>query len=287
MPNVEVIVVDDGSSDGTSHLAKELVDCYGPDLLRWFRFEENRGAPTARNLGVQVARGGYLLFVDSDDLLIAEGISILIESLESDQLLDYAYGKVVITDCKLNPIATIPPCGSVFVDTPVEIAGYHWHTMGALYRKSYLCKVGKWNEMLTGSQDWEFQARIKLAKGRRKFVDTNVGLWRQHDGFRVGASKFRPDYIRSVMEACSIILHSARDSGFCDTRLERRIARKLFVHALEWGASDRVMERRECLYQARDCLSKDPIFYRFLSIFATLPTTLDASIQKRIRECFG
>ena len=174
------------------------------------------------------------------------------------------------------------PVGAAFPDTPSEIAGYHWHTMGAIYRKSYLEIVGPWNVEMTGSQDWEYQARVKLAGGKRKFVDSMVGYWRQHGGDRVGAAKFRPDYVKSVMIGCDSILHAARDRGCCDSDLERRLAKRLVVHALEWGANGRLQERRTCFLQAKESLSSDLLFKWILTLAAYAPSFLDRLFLQHI-----
>lgn len=62
--NIEVIVVDDASTDGTQH----LFDAPGDPRVHYVRYEQNRGACYARNLGAQRARGSVLAFQDSDDL---------------------------------------------------------------------------------------------------------------------------------------------------------------------------------------------------------------------------
>jgi hypothetical protein len=66
----------------------------------------------------------------------------------------------------------------------------------------------------------------------------------------VGTRSFRPDYVRSVMKACESIRTYARQAGKCDSSLEQRLAKKLIVHALEWGANGYRKEKSLCLKQA-------------------------------------
>jgi hypothetical protein len=119
--------------------------------------------------------------------------------------------------------------------------------MGVVYRMECVRRVGPWNLELTGSQDWEYQARVKLFGGRGEFVDAVAGLWRQHHGNRVGTNHFRPDYVLSVMKACESIARQAQAAGRWEPALQNRLAKKLLIHALEWGANGFIGERRECL----------------------------------------
>jgi hypothetical protein len=154
--------------------------------------------------------------------------------------------------------------------------------MGALYRKSYLEEVGPWNLELTGSQDWEYQARVKLAGGRGLFVDTVVGYWRQHEGGRVGARKFRPDYVRSVVMACDVILDGARAKGKCDRSLQRRLAKKLIIHALESGAHGDQSLRRDCLSHAASAVLGDMGLSLVIKGIQLTPTWFDGMIWNRL-----
>lgn len=279
---MEVIIADDGSSDDTHSICQALQKLHGTGHIVISRSEENLGAQAARNRGLRLASGELIMFVDSDDIVVPAGIEKLVKNFETDAKLDYAYGRVIQTDGQLKPLPGSLPVGESFTEVPVDVAGYHWHTMGALYRKSYLAKVGPWNEALTGSQDWEYQARVKLAGGRGQFVDAVVGYWRHHGGSRVGTKAFRPDYVRSVMLACDSILQHARRAGRCDRALERRLAKKLMVHALEWGANGHADERRRCLLQAAKILPGDLFYQIVIKCFQMSPACLDSRLWKTL-----
>jgi glycosyltransferase involved in cell wall biosynthesis len=283
----EIIICDDGSTENIEAACDRFK--LPKEQPVFSRTEESHGAQVARNRGLSLAQGEFIMFMDSDDAVAENGLAPLIEALQADADLQYAYGKVTRVDETLSPIPEDIPVGATYADIPSEIAGYHWHTMGAIYRKSYLELVGPWNVEMTGSQDWEYQARVKLAGGKRVFVDSMVGYWRQHGGDRVGAAKFRPDYVKSVMIGCDSILHAARDKGRCDLGLEKRLAKRLVVHALEWGANNHRHDRKKCFLQAKSCLSSGLLFKAGLSLAVMMgpltPAFLDQWMMQKIRGC--
>lgn len=269
----EVLVCDDGSTDSTRELCMEVA-ATGVDIVH-SRSDARCGAQEARNRGLRQATGDAVMFMDSDDAFAGPGIMALASALEEDPELGYAYGRVAKTDEMLRPLDSIHADGFMFENVPREVAGYHWHTMGALYRRRRLEDVGPWNPDLTGSQDWEYQARVKLFGGRGLFVDVLVGCWRQHDGDRVGTTAFRPDYVESVMLACDSILRHARAAKRCDAALEQRIAKKLIVHALEWGKYGYPEMRKECLRLALGHLTHGQPLKSLIRVAIHSPTVLD------------
>ena len=89
-PEVEVIVVDDGSTDRTAEIAREYIECY-PDIIR-LEQKPNGGHGSAVNRGLEVATGRYFKVCDSDDWFQPEAYSKLLEVLreqpDDDSALD-------------------------------------------------------------------------------------------------------------------------------------------------------------------------------------------------------
>src|SRR3989338_7702436 len=81
----ELIIVDDGSTDGTSQLLKS----YG-DRLRLF-YQENRGPSAARNLGVRHSRGRWIAIQDSDDICLPDQLEVLLDYAEKNPHLGMVF----------------------------------------------------------------------------------------------------------------------------------------------------------------------------------------------------
>ena len=78
--NLEILLVDDGSTDGTGALCDRLAE--GDGRIRVFH-KENGGSSSARNLGLQQARGEYVGFVDSDDFIEPDMYERLMEQVKA------------------------------------------------------------------------------------------------------------------------------------------------------------------------------------------------------------
>ncbi len=74
--NVEIIVVDDGSTDDTALVAREM----GPGVV--YLFQENSGVSSARNAGLARARGDFIIFLDADDCLENDAIEVRLKALQ-------------------------------------------------------------------------------------------------------------------------------------------------------------------------------------------------------------
>ena len=92
--NWELLLIDDGSTDGSTAMARHYAKQF-PDKVRYLEHEEHRnlGKSTSRNLGIRNAKGEYLIFLDADDILLPEKLERQVAILKSQPGAAMVYGR--------------------------------------------------------------------------------------------------------------------------------------------------------------------------------------------------
>lgn len=127
-PKIELIFINDGSSDKTEEIVKSYEEKYekkGYDLV--YIYQDNAGQAAAVNKGLKIFKGEYFMWMDSDDLLDADNIEKKVAFLEEHEDMDFVMcrGRVVLEnalDKKIDELKRVQPQGedNMFLDLIVE-----------------------------------------------------------------------------------------------------------------------------------------------------------------------
>ncbi len=102
---LELLLVDDGSHDGSTEIAQHFVMNY--DWIRYFEHDghANLGKATSRNIGIKHATGDYVVFLDADDALVPDKLKHQAELLDANTDVDVVYGRTLYWNSWNNPNA--------------------------------------------------------------------------------------------------------------------------------------------------------------------------------------
>jgi glycosyltransferase involved in cell wall biosynthesis len=101
----EVIVIDDGSTDNTPEVASRF-----PPAVRYYR-QENQGLSAVRNKGIELARGEYIIFLDSDDVLLKDALEKSVLFLDQHPEAGFCHGQFCTIDVNGRPMRLRRPRG--------------------------------------------------------------------------------------------------------------------------------------------------------------------------------
>ena len=166
---LEIIVVDDGSSDQTGEVAAALA---GADL-RYLR-QENQGPAAARNAGLAVAQGDVIGFLDADDLWPAQKLARQLEVLIEDRAADVVHGRTQA----LVLVATAADGARRF--EPFAEPWYSTQLGSALYRREIYSRIGGFDPSLTPSEDFDWFLRARDAGAKVVLTPETALLYRFH-----------------------------------------------------------------------------------------------------------
>ncbi len=172
-PPLEILVVDDGSTDGTG------ITTVGEDV-RYLR-QEHRGPAAARNLGLREAHADLVAFLDSDDRWVPEKLEAQLPLFHEDPALLLSYAREEGRDERGRPVHVRPRrlfSGQV---TDRLLRGNFVPTSTVVARREALLAAGAFDEEMTHSEDWDLWLRI-AEKGPFRAVDRILSHYRLHDG---------------------------------------------------------------------------------------------------------
>jgi glycosyltransferase involved in cell wall biosynthesis len=197
---VEVIVVDDGSEDGTEAVAR----AYGDRIF--FERLEHRGIGSARNRAVELSHGDYLAFLDADDRFLPTKLEHQLAALESDSELDIVFGFIHEF---ISP--DVPPETQATMRRPAPASPWTGPNV-MLIRREAFDRVGAFSTDFRVGEGIDWYARAAEA-GLKSLMLREVVLERRLHGQNssVREPQSRSDYLQVVRSA--VERRRARDAG--------------------------------------------------------------------------
>lgn len=155
--NLELILVDDHSTDRTSELVSSITD----PRLRYIRLEECVGAAKARNIALNETRGEFLCFLDDDDVLFPEKLQRQLDEFSAapaDVGLIYC-GFTILFESEDRAVMDVHP--TIRGDVYAQVLGRNYFAINApLVRKECFERIGRFDTMLSSCIDWDMWIRI-------------------------------------------------------------------------------------------------------------------------------
>lgn len=234
---IEVIIVDDGSTDDTFVTAQALASAH-PDIVRAVT-KSNGGPGLAREHGRVLAQGEFIQYLDSDDVLLPGKFTAQVAALRDAPEAGVAYG-----------LTRFRQTNGEFVPGPWKGSGIRrdamfpsflterwWDTPTPLYRANVCDAAGPWTDLRL-EEDWEYDCRIAALGTRLAWCDVFVAEVRDHEGGRLCRGTAL-DSTRNGYRARSheLILGHAMRAGLTGTSEMQHFARALFLLARQCGAS--------------------------------------------------
>ena len=223
--SIEVIVVENGSNDGSWN----IISNYKDSRISCFQIEAS-SATVARNFGYLKSVGDYIIFLDADDVLVPNKIELQLAALSAKPegwIASCAWAKFK-TNTKE---AIITPQKVWNIQNPIDWCLQSWMgggmmaLSGWLMPKAVIEKAGLWDERLSLHDDGEFICRVLLASKGNVFVENTVVYYRQQDN-----SLSRDHTSKKAAESALLVYKSYQKQilKFQDSKLTRRALARNF-----------------------------------------------------------
>lgn len=178
--NIEIVVVDNGSTDDTAHWFKENVNT----KIKYY-YTQNKGASAARNFGLSKATGDYIQFLDADDVLHPDKLKLQIDVMQqAGALLSFSLWDTFTETLpnerpfKFDHVNYKSLNNGASIITSFGMDNWFIPVFSYLTHIDLIHQAGDWNETITNNDDAEFFSRVLLHCRKIVCVDKILGYYR-------------------------------------------------------------------------------------------------------------
>lgn len=193
LPDFEVIVIDDGSTDGTS----QVVEGYDDPRILLVRHDKNKGLSAARNTGVQLARGHFIALLDADDLALPTRLAEQVAALENDPTLGMVGSHVGVLDAEGRPREIIWRRPVTPEEAAIRMLFRNTFSAVMTFRKSVIPSGGYRN--LPMAEDYDFNMRVARHTKVMNIDKVLTQVRMRHEGLTHSKPELMERCLRDVM----------------------------------------------------------------------------------------
>lgn len=276
--NIELIVVDDGSTDNTAEIVKKYLN----DPRVKYIYQENKGLAGARNTGIKKAKGDYIAFLDADDFYLPEKIEKEVKFLKEHPEFDIVYcnmehfydGKSKILFQHRGPFYS----GNVFEKLLNKFFG---QADTLLIPKKILDKIGLFDEKMRYSEDWDLLLRISWAGFKFGFIKEPLLRIRIHKGSHSDMNnqwKMKKDALY-LFDKLFKKMSPAERKQYNSEKIIKKIKLKLAISYLIIG---RKKDFHKTILSASSNFFEKLIFYFFIGFIFLIPNFILKFLTQKI-----
>jgi glycosyltransferase involved in cell wall biosynthesis len=250
---IELVLVDDGSTDSTRDMCDRL-SAERPGMIR-VAHRLNGGPGAARETGRLLANGEFIQYLDSDDWIAPTKLERQVMALRDHPGAEICYCRVtdVDEDDVRSPADSMRTGYEFTALFPQLLAGRIWPTMSPLWRRSLIDRIGEWTG-LRQEEDWEYDARAGALGAKIICIRESLAVYRHHGGPRAAhAWQHDPERMRDRARAYILIYGHARLAGIGPVEpCMQRFSRSLFLLSRLCGGAGLDAESRSLFDLARE-----------------------------------
>lgn len=200
-PHWQVIVVEDGTQDGTEAIVKTFAHSVGADKVGYVRHLKNQGLSAARNTGIAHTHGKYVALLDHDDIWKPQHLEKLVTSLEQTGA-DLAYAPAEFFDYHTRKsLGVHGPCESERAEFPNSLFNRNYIPASAVVmRRSVPERVGGFDTQLKRVEDLDYWLRCTEAGMTYEYVPEITNGYRQRNPKAMTAHK------KDILEGHALVL---------------------------------------------------------------------------------
>ncbi len=192
--NIEIIVIDDGSTDNTENIVKDIQD----ERILYIK-QENKGVSRARNTGILNSKGEYIAFQDSDDIWHANKLEVQMKKFRNSQygLVYSSFNKIYEKKNSVLPKLKRGKEGNIYFDL-LKLNFIGCPTV--ILKKEVVEKCGIFDESLHKYEDWEYFIRISREYKVLFVEEVLVDSYYSPEGVNKFDKKVSIDYLNQIIK---------------------------------------------------------------------------------------